>query len=469
MEFASANFVFIFLPASFILHLLIPRKAVWARNALLVLLSLVFYAWGGLLYVPVLVIFAALNFFIALLIARSGRKAAKTLLAAACVVDIGMLAVFKYSAFFVGTLNSALRISLPVPGYVSPIGLSFFTFQTLSYVIDSFRGEAKPTKNFLEFLLYTSLFAQIVQGPIIRWGEIEKELRERRVTPEGAAEGLRLFVIGLAMKVVLADTLGRVSGFVFSLDPSELNALNSWTGAFAFLLRLYFDFAGYSLMAVGIGKLFGFTIPENFNYPYIASSLTDFWRRWHMTLSRWFRDYVYIPLGGNRKGEARACLNKLTVFLLTGLWHGANWTFVLWGAYNGVIIAAEGLLRKRGVRLPKPVGIAYSLFAVLIGFAVFASRDVPFAFSMLRGMFTRFSVSPVSLAALSKLFRPTVAAVFAVSIPAVTPLPRLLFEKTVRKPVPREIIRYGSALALLALCLCFMASGSYHPSIYAAF
>ena len=401
----------------------------------------------------------------------NGMEGAKrrTILVIAVVFDLLLLCVFKYTGFIVSGFNSVFGTNVPVPAVASPLGISFFTFQTLGYVIDVYRRKAAPTKNVPKFLLFVSFFAQIAQGPIIRWNDIEEDLDRPKVSALNAAEGLRLFIIGLAMKLVVADTAARVSDFVWGLGTGELNALYAWTGAFAFMLRIYFDFGGYSLMAVGLGRAFGIFVPENFDHPYISAGMTEFWRRWHITLSSWFRDYVYIPLGGNRKGLFRTCLNKAAVFLLTGLWHGPNVTFIVWGAYNGVFLIAETLLKRTKLRLPRPVAWLYTVLAVAVGFVIFNSPDVGYAFSMIKSMFTGFSVGAETIAELSSVFRPTVAAVLLLSIPAATPFPKMLLHKLEPHPVPYNVIRYGSAALLLALSLFFLASGSYSPSIYVRF
>ncbi len=466
MEFASANFIFIFLPVVFLLHLILPWKQV--RNWLLISASLVFYAWGELYYVLLMVFSALVNYLIALWMKKRGGKN-KLLLIIAVVFNIGLLAVFKYAAFAVETVNGLFGASLAVPGIPSPLGISFFTFQALSYIIDSYRGDITPTKNFGHFLLYISFFAQLVQGPIIRYGNIASQLEERKLTVNGVSEGLRHFIIGLAMKLIIANTMGRVTSQVFSMDPSALNAAYSWAGAVCFLMQIYFDFAGYSRMAVGLGLMFGFTIPENFNHPYVAYSMTDFWRRWHITLSRWFRDYVYIPLGGNRKGAFRTGINKLTVFLLTGLWHGANWTFVVWGAYNGAFLLGENYLKKTKFRLPKFITWIYTITAVTVGFVIFNSPDMGYAVSMIGSMFSRFDIGSDTVAALSALFKPTVIAVLAAAVVSATPLCSIICSKLDKKPWLQAALKYGSALLLLALCLFFIASGNYNPSIYTKF
>lgn len=467
MEFASTTFLFIFLPVVFLLSAVLPWVKV--RNWLLIIASLVFYAWGEIYYVFLMLASAAVNFFIALWMGKREGKSDKLPLILAIVFNIGLLAVFKYAAFAVNSVNSAFGASLPVPKIPSPLGISFFTFQALSYVIDVYRREVEPTRDFSKFLLFISFFGQLVQGPIIRWGYIEKSLDERKMTVDGAAEGLRLFIIGLAMKLIIANTMGRVTSFVWALEASKLNAAYAWAGAVCFLLQIYFDFAGYSQMAIGLGLMFGLPIPKNFDHPYIAYSMTDFWRRWHITLSRWFRDYVYIPLGGNRKGALRTGLNKIVVFLLTGLWHGANWTFVLWGAYNGVFLLAENYIKKTKLRLPKILTWVYTIIAVTVGFVIFNSPNISYAFSMIGNMFAGFKVGSDTRAALSAVMRPTVIAVLIAGMIAATPVASIIDGRLEKKPKLRFALRYSAALVLLALCLFFIASGNYNPSIYTQF
>lgn len=467
MEFSSASFLFIFLPLVFLLYFAIPVRQV--RRWLLISASLLFYAWGNIYHLPLLLLSTLVNFLLALLMAKKEGAARKAVLIITVVLDVILLCVFKYTGFFVSSFNSVFNTALPVPEIVSPLGISFFTFQILAYIIDAYRKNVKPTGNFAKFLLFVSFFAQIAQGPIIRWNTIEKELDDPDFSINNAAEGLRLFIMGLAMKLVIANTLAGVSDFVWGLEKEELNALYAWAGAFAFLLRIYFDFAGYSVMALGLGRMFGFTIPENFDHPYVSTSMTGFWRRWHITLSSWFRDYVYIPLGGNRKGALRTGINKIIVFLLTGIWHGPNLTFVLWGAYNGFFLLGESLLKKTKLRLPKPLTWVYTILAVTVGFVIFNSPSVSYAFAMIASMFSRFDIGADTVASLSSVFRPTVIAVMIAAIIAATPLPEMLLKKLEKKPVLHNVVRYSAAALLLALSLFFLASGSYHPSIYASF
>lgn len=468
MEFASSTFLFIFLPAVFLLYAVLPVNKL--RTYLLIAASLVFYAWGEPLYVLLMLASATVNYFAARLIApAAGRGRRRLFFIIIVVLNAAVLALFKYSAFAVDSVNRALGASLPVPKTPSPLGISFFTFQVLSYVIDVYRGTIPAEKNYPKVLLYVSFFPQLLQGPIIRYADIEPQLDKHTINAEGVSEGLRLFIIGLGMKLVLANTLGRVTAAVFAAEAAQLNAAWAWAGAICFLLQIYFDFAGYSQMAIGLGMMFGFTIPQNFNYPYIAYSMTDFWRRWHITLSRWFRDYVYIPMGGNRCSSLRTGLNKLTVFLLTGLWHGANWTFVVWGAYNGVFLLGESYIKKTRFRLPKWITRLYTLLAVTVGFVIFNSPDLAYAWAMIKSMFTGFRISRESLASLSTLFGPVTAVTLIVAAVCATPLAAYLMKKAEARPKLAFALKYGSALLLFLLCLCYVALGNYNPSIYTKF
>ncbi|MCR5611444.1 MAG: MBOAT family protein [Clostridiales bacterium] len=451
------------------LYFILPWHKV--KNWLLIAASLVFYAWGEPLYVLLMLFSTVVNYLAALAIGRrlEAGRSTKALTVIAVVFNIGLLAVFKYAAFAVESVNAVFKTAIPAPGIPSPLGISFFTFQALGYVLDVKEGSVRAERSFPAVLLFISFFAQLLQGPIIRYGDIKEEIASRRVTAEGAAEGLRLFIIGLGMKLLIANTLGRVTSFVFGLNAAELNAAYAWAGAVCFLLQIYFDFAGYSQMAIGLGMLFGFTIPRNFNYPYIAYSMTDFWRRWHITLSRWFRDYVYIPLGGNRKGAFRTGLNKIIVFLLTGLWHGANWTFVVWGAYNGAFLLAENYIKKTKFRLPKIVTWLYMIIVVTVGFAIFNSPDMAYAWAMIKNMFTGFTAGADTLAALSKVFKPTVILVFVLAAVSATPILKIITDKLKDKPVLSAVLKYGSAVILFVLCVFFIASGNFNPSIYTKF
>ena len=332
MVFSSTIFLFSFLPVVFLLHLILPGMK--AKNLLLIVASLVFYAFGEPYYVAVMFLSALVNYGLGRL-AGSGRGAGKGAVGAAVVFNIGLIGIFKYADFVMESINQVLHTDLPLPGIPLPVGISFFTFQALSYVIDAYRDRDAASKSFIQVLLYISFFPQLVAGPIIKYNDIREELVSRTVCGEEAAAGIRRFICGMAKKLLIANVMGGVADYVFELQ--DVNVALAWLGGVAYVFQIYFDFSGYSDMAIGLGRMFGFHYKENFNYPYVSASIKEFWRRWHISLSSWFRDYLYIPLGGNRKGELRTWINKYIVFFATGLWHGANWTFVLWGLIHGTI------------------------------------------------------------------------------------------------------------------------------------
>ncbi len=374
MVFSSPLFVFLFLPLVLLGYYLAPRTA---RNLFLFSASLFFYAWGEKKYVLVLLLSLAVNYALACAISRTAKQSRKRLrLITAIVFNLGLLVSFKYARFFVDNLSSIWVLCGGEPFSVRalhlPIGVSFFTFQAMSYVIDVYRAEVPAQRNFLRFGLYVFLYPHLIAGPIVRYRDIAGQLAERRPSSEQFADGIRRFVVGLAKKVLLANTLAGTADVLFKLSPQELSAGSAWLGIVCYTLQIYFDFSGYSDMAIGLGKMFGFTFLENFRYPYVATSVTEFWQRWHISLSSWFRDYVYIPLGGNRRGRLRTGTHLLAVFLLCGLWHGANWTFVVWGLLHGTFLVIERfglgtLLEKSAL----PLRHAYTLFAVMAGWVIF--------------------------------------------------------------------------------------------------
>ena len=338
MVFSSMVFLCIFLPVVFLLHLILP--GIRAKNWMLLLASLVFYAYGEPVYVLLMIASAFVNYLSALLIEKkpSGKKAVMTI---NVILNLGVLVLFKYTGFLAGSFNSIFGTAVPVPAIRLPIGISFFTFQAMSYVIDVYRGVTEPQKNFGKVLLYISFFPQLIAGPIVKYHDIAQEIENRTQTVDGVMNGIRRFIAGLSKKVLISNTVGLVADTLFAADISGLNAAAAWIGAISYMLQIYFDFSGYSDMAIGLGEMFGFHFKENFNYPYISGSIREFWRRWHMSLSGWFQEYLYIPLGGNRKGKVRTVINKFIVFLCTGIWHGANVTFLFWGLYHGCFLMLE--------------------------------------------------------------------------------------------------------------------------------
>jgi len=387
MVFSSISFLFFFLPALLLCYYILPRRLRVGRNLVLLAFSLFFYAYGGPELLRLMLASIAINYVGGLLVGSGlSRRAEQASMVATVAANLLLLGYFKYGNFVV---ENAARLGLPVesPGIVLPIGISFFTFQGMSYVLDVYRGEARAERNPLWVALYISLFPQLVAGPIVRYTTVAGEIRERRENLEDAADGGVRFLFGLAKKLLLANRLGLVADIVYSSAMGQMTTAYAWLGAVCYMGQIYFDFSGYSDMAIGLGRMFGFHFLENFNYPYISQSITEFWRRWHISLSSWFRDYVYIPLGGSRVSTAKHIRNLLVVWLLTGLWHGAAWNFVAWGLYYGLLLLGEKYLWGKAVeRLPRPVRHIYALLAVLVGWVLFRAEDLDTVLVMLRSL-----------------------------------------------------------------------------------
>lgn len=389
MVFSSSVFLYLFLPIVLGLYFVVPRSL---RNLLLLLVSLFFYTWGEKLYILILLTSITGNYVLGLGLDRlQGRRWAGALMAVAVMFNLGLLGYYKYAAFVADNLNTLLMgWHLPAlqrgPLHL-PLGISFFTFHALSYVIDVYRREVRALTNPIDFALYISFFPQSIAGPIVRYHEVAAQLRQRVVTTAGFAQGITRFTLGLAKKMLLANTLAYPADAIFGLPSAELTAGLSWLGIVCYALQIYFDFSGYSDMALGLASMFGFRFPENFNYPYVARSITEFWRRWHISLSTWFRDYLYIPLGGNRQGLRRTYANLLTVFFLCGLWHGASWAFIVWGLYHGAFLVLERMgLGRRIEGLWAPMRLAYALLTVMVGWVFFRAATLTDAGDYLRAM-----------------------------------------------------------------------------------
>lgn len=375
MVFSSLVFMFAYLPITLLAYYLVPRQG---RNIFLFIVNLIFYGWGE----PKLVLLMVFNIFFNYIGGwlvdkyRADAKKKKLFLILTCVLDIGILAVFKYTGMITETLNMLPFLNIPELQISLPIGISFYTFQTMSYVIDIYRDDAPVSKNFINFGTYVALFPQLIAGPIVRYRDVAEQLVNRRETLEMFTRGVKLFMVGLAKKVIIANTMGTLTTNIFA-TTDENGVVGTWVGMIAYTFQIYFDFSGYSDMACGLGNMMGFEFLKNFNYPYIAKSITDFWRRWHISLSTWFKEYVYIPLGGNRKGVKRQILNLLIVWGLTGLWHGAAYNFVLWGLYYGLLLILEKFVLKKFLdRLPSFVQHIYTLFIIIIGWGLFYFTDV---------------------------------------------------------------------------------------------
>ncbi len=466
MVFSSLTFLFLFLPAVLLVYYVLPRRA---RNTVLFLFSLIFYAWGEPIYVVLMLWSTVLDYCCGLLTEKyRGTKKKKLGLIISLIGNLGLLCFFKYTDFFLGTINSLFGTSIGKLGLPLPIGISFYTFQTMSYTIDVYRGEAKVQRNILSFGAYVALFPQLIAGPIVRYRDVAEQLETRTYTPDRFGEGVKRFVTGLGKKVLLANNIGLLWSAVSKTPAAQLSTLGAWVGIISFAFQIYFDFSGYSDMAIGLGKLLGFEFRENFDYPYISGSVTEFWRRWHMSLGSWFRDYVYIPLGGNRKGLPVQLRNIAVVWLLTGLWHGASWNFVLWGVYYGLLLVIEKLFLLRWIKKAPAIGRVYTLFAVLLGWVLFAFDDLGAGLSFLRVLFGG-GVGLVSHAALYQLRSYLVLLVLCAV--GSTPLLKRLYERLCA--TGREgLVLTADALrvvTLFGLSLAWLISGSYNPFLYFRF
>ncbi|MBQ7817725.1 MAG: MBOAT family protein [Oscillospiraceae bacterium] len=459
MLFSSIPFLFYFLPAVVIVYFLISQKL---KNAFLLLASLLFYAWGEPRYVFLMAAAILLFYFYGIAVERS-EKRKKLWLGAAVFTGVAMLAVFKYADFALDNWNRLTGMSIPLLRFALPIGISFYTFQCISYVIDVYRGHTKAQKNIINFGTYVSLFPQLIAGPIVRYVDVEKELVERKTDGEDFSDGLFLFLIGLGKKVLIANAFGQLTETFRA--SQDLSVLFFWLYAISFTLHIYFDFSGYSDMAIGLGRIFGFRFPRNFDYPYTSKSITEFWRRWHMTLGGWFRDYVYIPLGGNRVSKGRWVVNILAVWMLTGLWHGAAWNFVVWG-----LLFAAMLLMEKWVpflqKLPTILRRVYVLLVVIISFVIFNANTLTQAGRDIAGMFGFLDVPLVSTEALYCLR--SYAVLFVVGIVGATPLVRNTAHRLGERSIS-AVLRPVIAAALLLICTAFLVDGSFNPFLYFRF
>lgn len=457
-------FLCVFLPAAFCLHLLLPGMR--AKNFLLVVASLVFYAYGEPIYVILLVASSAGNYILARLTGEC-PKIRKLTMTLAVVINLGLLVIFKYSGFLVDTFNSVTGAGIPVPQVRMPIGISFFTFQALSYVIDVYRGDASVQKNFGKVLLYISFFPQLIAGPIVKYHDVEAEINNRKQTPEEIGKGIRRFIAGLSKKVLIANTMGLVADNLFGAATTGITGPGAWLGAVSYMLQIYFDFSGYSDMALGLGMMFGFHFHENFDYPYISASIREFWRRWHMSLSGWFKEYLYIPLGGNRRGKFRTVVNKMIVFVCTGIWHGASFNFLFWGIYHGFFLMLEEyipFIGKKGGKLKSFFQHVYALLVVCVGFVFFRADTMKQGCFWIREMFTDFgwkaSAMSLTLQQLTPVYLVTLAAALVAAVPV---------NSMLKKYKWYEGFTYVLSLAGFALCVLSLAGGTYNPFIYFRF
>ncbi len=463
MLFSGATFLYAFLPVILLFYFIAP--GVKAKNYVLLLGSLVFYFFGEPVYVLLLIFSSLSDWLHSIYIEKHrGEKGAKIALISSIVINLGMLGFFKYTDFLIGTVNAVLGTAIPKTGVPLPIGISFFTFQTMSYTIDVYRGRAHAQKDLGTMATFVCLFPQLIAGPIVRYVDVAAELEDRRHTLEGAALGIRRFAFGMGKKVLIANVMGELTQ-IFR-DSGDKSVLFYWLYAVAYALQIYFDFSGYSDMAIGLGAIFGFKFPENFNYPYISKSITEFWRRWHMTLGGWFRDYVYIPLGGNRTTKWKWLRNIAVVWILTGLWHGAEWNFVLWGVLFGVLLIVEKLwLGKLLEKLPGFVNHVYVLFVVVLSFVVFNAAGLRGVVSDIGGLFGAGGIPLVSTEAVYYLRSYAVAIIIAII--GATPIPKLLYNKLTE--APKVVLEPLATGVLLVLSTALIINGSFNPFLYFRF
>lgn len=468
MLFSSIVFLFTFLPAVMILYYLLPVRF---RNVILLLASLVFYAWGEPVYLFLMLLSILFNYFSGLDIARNlqDKRAAKRSLVFNLIINLAVLGFFKYEGFVLDTLNGILPVHISYHALPLPIGISFYTFQILSYIIDVYRGNVKVQTNLPNFALYVTMFPQLIAGPIVQYADVDEQLASREVSRTKFGEGSMYFIRGLAKKVLLANTSGMIFTEVSGLAKGNIAVMTAWLGAFAYMFQIYFDFSGYSDMAIGLGKMFGFEFNMNFNYPYVSKSITEFWRRWHISLSSWFRDYVYIPLGGNRVSKIKHIRNLLIVWFLTGLWHGAAWNFVAWGLYYGVILIIEKYLLSLVLdRLPDVVRHIYSIVLVVIGWVLFFSSSFGQAADYIRVM---FGAGAHGFADRESMYLLTSNLIlWLILIFGSTPLVHFRYEHMLRtKKWNTTIINSVVYVALFIVCIAYLVTETYNPFLYFRF
>ena len=463
MVFSSTPFLFIYLPIVLAVYYAVPKKA---RNLWLFVVNLVFYGWGEPVYLLLMLFSIALNYAAGRLIGQCGenRRRAKRILAADIVFNLAMLGFFKYFDLFAETLSLLPGVEIAPLGLALPIGISFYTFQTMSYPIDVYRGDAEVQRNFISFGTFVALFPQLIAGPIVRYKDVAAQLDFRATGTEQFASGVRRFCVGLGKKVLIANNVGALWDLYSAQAPEQLTVLGAWMGICAFTLQIYFDFSGYSDMAIGLGRMLGFEFPENFDYPYISRSVTEFWRRWHMSLGAWFRDYVYIPLGGNRKGLARQMMNILIVWALTGFWHGANWTFLCWGLYYALFLMLEKAFLLKPLQKAPALGRVYALVVAICGWVMF---DLPSMGDALRYYGAMFGRGAGWAGTADLFYLRSYGPVLLIAVLACLPLWRKLYwlaSERLRAAVTPALI-----LGALVLSTAYLVDATYNPFLYFRF
>ena len=467
MVFSSLTFLLIFLPTVLLVYFSVPKHG---KNAVLFVFSLLFYAWGEPIYVLLMIFSTILDYTCGRLVDKfRGTPKQKVGLLISVITNTVLLCFFKYSDFLIETVNSIFSCNINTLNLPLPIGISFYTFQTMSYTIDVYCGNAKVQKNIISFGAYVSLFPQLIAGPIVRYQDIAHQLNERTHSFDNFGEGVKRFITGLGKKVLLANNIGLLWNTISHTDTLQLTTIGAWLGIIAYAFQIYFDFSGYSDMAIGLGRIFGFNFNENFNYPYISKSITEFWRRWHISLGTWFRDYVYIPLGGNRMGLSKQIRNIIIVWLLTGFWHGSSWNFVLWGVFYGVLLILEKLfLLKHLEKVPSFIRHIYTMLMVLLGWVLFAFDDLGRSHEYLKVMFgggMHFVNAGTMYQLLSYL------PLMLICVIASTPLIKLLYGKLTAAAGEGTLLTIDIVhlLGISALSVAYLISGSYNPFLYFRF
>lgn len=458
MVFSSILFIFRFLPIAMGIYFLTPKKL---KNLSLLILSLIFYSWGEPRYFLLMIASIFVDYFISINIEKNNKnkKIKILLLAISIIFNVGILFFFKYINFFIENINSIFNMSLNNVKITLPLGISFYTFQTMSYTIDVFLGKVKAEKNIINFGAFVCLFPQLIAGPIVKYIDISKELKNRDINLDEIQEGIRLFILGLGSKVLIANNIGSLWNEVETMGFNNISTILAWMGIIAFSLQIYFDFNGYSLMAIGLGKILGFNFPNNFNYPYESRSITEFWRRWHITLGQWFKQYVYIPLGGNRLGRARTYFNLFIVWFLTGLWHGASYNFILWGLYFFILICMEknGLLNL--LNKHKLISHIYTIFFILVGWVLFAVIDLNQIINFLKKMFIFNAGNEWIYYLRNYIITYTIAIIFSTSF----------LKKIYNKFVKSNIVDTIILITIFLLSIAYLVDSSYNPFLYFRF
>lgn len=465
MVFSSAVFLLMFLPIVFVGNTLIKKEF---SNYFLLIASLVFYAWGEPYLVLLMIVSVLVNWLVGLALAKTIGKTRSLFLVLGIICDLGILGYYKYAGFFAETVNFLFKSEvIPVLEIALPIGISFFTFQAISYIVDVYRGDTEASPNLVNVALYISFFPQLIAGPIIKYRDINKQIENRSVTWGDVSDGLKRFVYGLGKKVLIANTLGLCVDTIYAYDITAIDCKTAWIGALAYTFQIYYDFSGYSDMAIGLGRMFGFHILENFQYPYLSHSISEFWRRWHMSLGSWFREYVYIPLGGNRKGFVRTYVNLIIVFFLTGLWHGADLSFVIWGLFHGFFSIIERVGLKKALEKTKVISVIYTFFIVNVGWVLFRAEDTLTGLRYVARMMLPWRHQELNIETWNYMDTKTIfffgCALLGMGIiKSITP-------KRIKDYWDGSVIEAVYCIILLILCLASVASDTYNPFIYFQF